>query len=232
MKILILSLPRSGSRYLTTLLYNYSPESTLLLVEPFHRDFFNTQNQKYISEVVKETMKNDNVILKTHLSQLTRQVKNKKHIDYFLNNKNWFRILLLRKDLFSCVLSYIVADALNNWGDKKYKTKSLLINENLFIEELKSKMNAWNKFAQIKIEGQYNKIIYFEDLSFNLEEDIKKINQNSFTEKQIKIEFFKKTPYEKLSIINKDNLKNIFNTYVNSFTFDKVKNNNGFLELK
>jgi Uri superfamily endonuclease len=232
MKILILSLPRSGSRYLTTLLYNYSPESTLLLVEPFNRDFFNTQNQKYISKVVKETMKNDNVILKTHLSQLTRQVKNKKHIDYFLNNKNWFRILLLRKDLFSCVLSYIVADALNNWGDKKYKTKSLLINENLFIEELKSKMNAWNEFAQIKIEGQYNKIIYFEDLSFNLEEDIKKINQNSFTEKQIKREFFKKTPYEKLSIINKDNLKNIFNTYVNSFTFNKVKNNNGFLELK
>jgi hypothetical protein len=234
MKIMIVSSARTGSNYLTKLLFHYSLKNTVLINEPFpHAITFIKNQDDFVSKIFKKIKKPDKkIILKTHLNQIYN-IKNKKYINYFLNNNNWFKILLLRKDLFSCTLSHAVAANLNNFNNKEYKTyKVIKISESQFLSILNNKLTYWNKFAELKASGNYNQIIYFEDLSFKPAEDIKKINLPFVNNTSKKFKHITKTPQEQIIVLNKKKLQKIFFKFINEFSFVGVKNNNGFLELE
>jgi hypothetical protein len=233
MKLLILSNARSGSGYLRDLLYTYSSKDTILIDEPFQIEQLpnNNAQQRYVTKIIKSCLKNNNIVFKTHLTQLYR-LDNQIHINFFLEDKIWYRILLLRKDLFKCSFSHAVADALNNFGDNDYTNLSFAIKEDVFLNILETKIFYWNEFLKIKLKNNYNKIVYFEDLTFNIKTDYKKVDIKLKDTNQREYITLKKTPYSILNIENEQKLKELFNNRMLNFSYSGIKNNNGFLELE
>ena len=234
MKILILSSTRSGSNYLTKLLHKYSPyKNTLLFNEPFNYDVIQTlpPHELYVKKIIKRCETIDHVILKTHLNQLY-DIKNTSYRDSFLNSNIWYRILLLRKDLFKCSFSHAVALELNNFNDQNYTETTISINENNFLYTLENKIEYWIKFADFKKIKNYNKIVYFEDLLFDPAVDIKNLNLPSKNILKKSIFISEKTPYNLITILNKDKLKEIFDNRMTNFVYNGIQYKNGLLELE
>jgi len=234
MKIIILSSARSGSNYLTKLLHTCSPyNKTLLFNEPFNYDVIQTlpPHELYVKKIIERCETVDHVILKTHLNQLY-DIKNTSYRDSFLNSNIWYRILLLRKDLFKCSLSHAVASELNNFNDQNYTETTISINENNFLWTLENKIEYWIKFADFKKLKNYNKIVYFEDFLFDPTVDIKNLNlpfKNNLKKRKFINE---KTPYNLITILNKDRLKEIFDNRMDNFSCHGIQYNNGLLELE
>lgn len=170
--------------------------------------------------------KTENVVLKTHLNQLDKL--STKQIDYFLHG-NWYIILLLRKNLFNCVFSAVVADAIDNHNDKEYVSTSLSIRSSTFLEMLNFKIEYWEKFAELKQKKLYNKIVYFEDLSFNTKQDAQMILKN--VKKQKRVDLIKKTPYHMITVKNKEKLQKMFYKRIENYSHPYILNNNGIFEL-
>lgn len=235
MRIFILSSSRSGSNYLNHMIYRYSPKNTLCINEPFSLDKFgiieDSKKDFYLKNKVNECVKNDNIVLKTHFNQLTT-IKDQHYIDFFLKNKIWYKILLLRKDLFRCTFSHAVADNLRNFNSRNYFETSITIKEKIFQHVLNNKIDYWIKFSMLKQEGNYDKIIYFEDLSFDF--DIDRANLNLPIEKNVQNNIYKnpRTPYNIINVSNENNLKEIFNEVISKFSSEYITNKNGILELK
>jgi len=233
MKILILSSARTGSSYLINMLQRFAVKNTYIISEPFGIDIEKAVNKdKHVRKTIKKIKNIDNIILKTHLNQL-EQLHEKKYKDFFLNNEMWYKILLLRKDLFKCTYSHAVADTIGNFGDKTYKNLTVAIDKNKFIDILENKIFYWTEFSKIKTQRAYNKILYFEDLTFVNEEDYKKLEIP--LEKTIQNKYIiskEKTPYNMLTITNKEVLQKIFYERIKEFSYNGIINNNGILELE
>ncbi len=108
MKILIISLPRTGS---TSLLNKYSLEYNLKKIEePFNLKNIEKLNQNDINE--------DNIVLKTIIDQIPPNETN--HINYWINKSKEFDkvILLSRKDLKECAESLSFLDYNEKYGFK------------------------------------------------------------------------------------------------------------------
>ena len=173
-KYLILSTSRTGSSYFTQALHLFLPASTKIFAEPF-RELLENDN---MFKVIENT---ESVVLKTHLTQL--EDLSSKQIDYFLHG-SWYIILLMRKNIFDCAFSAVVANTINNYNDKKYLPISLRIQKNIFFEIVDNKIRDWETFAELKQKNLYNKIIYFEDLSFDSKKDAQLILKNTKTQKR------------------------------------------------
>ncbi len=229
MKILLLTMSRTGSTYLTKTLNSAMPENSIVYYEPFNENHMFKYKKGYVNNLINVVENNTQVLLKSHFDQINR-IKKPSQIDYFLNNSVWYKILLLRKDLFSCTLSHTVAHLLNNFGNKLYYKTSLKIDVNLFLDSLESKTKNWKKFSNLKIDNNYNQIIYFEDLKFN-SEDFKLI-KIKFNLDDIKtIKNTNPTPKKLINIENKDKLYNIFLNKITKFNYPGISNQDGFLEL-
>lgn len=219
MKYLIISSSRTGSTYLLQTLHSFLPTSTHLFGEPF-QELTNNDN---IFKVIKNT---ENAVIKTHLNQLDQL--SAEQVDYFLHG-NCYIILLLRKDLFNCTFSAVVADALDNHNDKIYFPTTLSIKSSIFLEKLDFKIEYWEKFAELKQKNLYNKIVYFEDLSFDTKKDAQLILEN--TKDQKRTDMIKKTPYHKITVENKEKLQKMFYKRIENYSHPYVLNNNGIFEL-
>lgn len=232
MKVLILSSARTGSNYLRNLLYQYSPPGTLLMSEPFLYKIAAFKNQdKHVRKVIKECTKSKNVVLKTHLNHF-QYIHNPKYLDQFLNAIQWYRVLLLRKDLFSCTFSHAVADTINNFGVTRYTESTFEVDEDRFINTMQYKITFWKEFLELKKQNKYDKIVYFEDLTFDVDTDYKNLNIPLERERQRTMILRDKTPYNMLHVTNKDKLKEMFDKEMQSFSHPGIKNSNGFLELE
>lgn len=219
MKFLILSSSRTGSTYLAMTIYSLLPDPSLLLAEPFQKPIIDYT-------LIQQIKQQKNVVLKTHLNQLYRLPK--EHIDYFLSKK--FKIiLLLRKNLFNCTFSASVANAIDNYNDKKYNSVQLNIDIDYFLKTLNRKIFFWEKFAELKQKNSYSKIVYFEDLSFNPLTDaalfLKKFN---FAKN---VEMPTRTPYNLIDVQNKNELIEIFYDRIKNYSHEYIINNNGIFEL-
>lgn len=233
MRILILSSARTGSNYLRNVLYRYSAKRTKLYDEPFRDEKFpiDAPQEKYLKKIIKTCIVNENIVCKVHLDQLYK-IKNPKHFDFFLNDERWYKILLLRKDLFRSTFSYVVADILENFNEKDYLKTDILIDENKFLAILENKILYWTKFSELKKANNYNKIVYFEDFTFDLDLDYKNLNLPLRKTPQNKIYINEKTPYDIINVLNVANLEEIFNKRMSTFVYNGIKNNNGILELE
>lgn len=233
MKILILSSARTGSSYLINLLQKYAFKNTYIISEPFGIEIENAINRdKHIQKTIEKIKNIDNIILKTHLNHFEK-LHDKKHKDFFLNNEMWYKVLLLRKDLFRCTYSHAVADTIGNFGDKNYKNLTVTVDKNKFLNILENKIFYWTEFSKLKSQGTYNKIVYFEDLTFVDEEDYKKLEiplEKTIQKKYIPLK--EKTPYNMLTITNTEELQEIFYERIKEFSHTGINNNNGILELE
>lgn len=227
MKTLILSLGRSGSSYLGNLLKFYAADNAMHLMEPFSSSNMPLYDDHYVKTII-EQCSNRSIVLKTHLNQFS--LLKKEHQDFFLNTNEWFVIYNLRKNIFLCALSHPVADKLNNFNDRPYETVNICLDETAFNNMIDSKLLMWEKFSRLKKDSAYHKIVYYEDLTFVHAEDIKKIaiTYSKITDNYITI----KTPYEKIHIENKDNLKEICYNKIKNYQYDGIINNNGIFELE
>jgi hypothetical protein len=97
---------------------------------------------------------------------------------------------------------------------------------------LENKIEYWIKFADFKKIKNYNKIVYFEDLLFDPAVDIKNLNLPSKNILKKSIFISEKTPYNLITILNKDKLKEIFDNRMTNFVYNGIQYKNGLLELE
>jgi hypothetical protein len=149
MKILIISLPRTGSTsYFNLLSQKYNLKS---ISEPFNDVLGNSEyNEKY--DWSTET----NICVKTHINQ--------KDLNFYINFVNYFDeiILLSRKDLIACAESFAYAKYYNNFSEKYNWTSTKNFKKNVdLIKQYNNKL--------IELSKTLNKnIIYYEDI-FNID---------------------------------------------------------------
>lgn len=153
MKLLILSIPRTGSSYLIDALNPYFKKR---LSEPFRK----TPNAESIIHLA-ETSKH--ILVKTHYYQLP---KDKQLRDKFLNI-NWKTVVLLRRDIFKCSTSFALAMHLNEFRDYSYNNSSkFIIDEDHYLKCLTQIVRWKDELAEYASKLSNSQIIYYEDLTF------------------------------------------------------------------
>lgn len=153
MKILLISLPRTGSH---SLMNKLATENNLKIYsEPFH-----VRNRKFHKNASWEN--ENNFILKTIINQVPKDGID--NINFYCEfSKNFDKIILLsRKDLVSCTesLSYLLYNRdLGFTHDRKYNWKPTpnYNDTKIYIEKCNSDLNTLSEILSIDI-------IYYEDL--------------------------------------------------------------------
>ena len=153
MKILLITLPRTGS---TSLLKTISEEQKLNPIsEPFND--VNGNFEKYKDYDWKNI---NDICVKTHI--------NHKDITFYLKFIKFFDevILLSRKDLNACAESLSYANYFQNFTEKYEWINTSNLNENIkLVKEFNKNLEKLSKLTNIKI-------LYYEDL-FNIESEDK-----------------------------------------------------------
>jgi len=163
MKILIISLPRSGS---TNLMYKISKEKNLKpIYEPF--DITHTLPRKNFGE---------NIILKTIVNQFPKSITNP--IDWYVGFSKDFdeTILLSRKDIKSCAESLAYYNQYKNHG---FKPNESYLWENTPNYDISLKyVNGCNNKLEKLSEILNLPIMYYEDMyDVNSKERLRKGNK-------------------------------------------------------
>jgi hypothetical protein len=227
MKIQIVSIARSGSRYLKELLVYHLAEEYQLHSEPFNDHRMPAYSKKYVGKIIKKCNSVKNVLLKTHINDLYR-IENQTQQDYFFSSK-WYKILLLRKDLFGSTLSHMVALELSNFNTRPYLETTLEISVDKFVSLLYTKIEHVEKMAQLKSRGLFNQIIYYEDFTFEKQTDLSLFKFNIKQCNQSMPET--KTPNNILTIVNRDALYKSFLEETENYKHPLVSVKSGFFEL-
>lgn len=175
MKIQILSLPRTGSSYLRSMLNsqmrNYNNFYTIS--EPFNHSKNNIKSYKNKNKIIKNINKSNYILVKSHIYQLF-------DIDKLLLEKycsvDWFTICLLRKNIFEMTLSRAIALKTNVWNNQKHNNLKINIDSGFFKNCLQDSVKWIQIMKQNHFNFNYNKIIYYEDLNFNSLDDLKILN--------------------------------------------------------
>lgn len=227
MKILIASMARSGSRYLKEFIYSYISKPCLLQSEPFNDINMVKYDQAYVNKIIKECAVNKTVLMKSHINDILRL--NAQQQEYFLKNYDWYKILLLRKDLFACTLSHALASTLDNYNTKKYFKTELSIDKTLFLNLLQLKIDNFEKLAEIKNQNKYNKIIYYEDFFFN-SKDLHYFNF-LLSSSHVNCVYNTKTPNNLINIKNKKKLHHLFLKKIETYSNPLIINQKGFFKI-
>lgn len=232
MKIFVVSIARTGSQYLMDLLKTYAEQLGMIrLSEPFSYTNMSKYDLEYSTKIV-EIIEELPVLLKTHINQLNRL--DKKLIDRILNN-NMYTIILLRKDLFGCVVSHALADALGQFSEYTYDASLRIeINEAEFINLINMKINCWEQIAEFNCTNTVNELLYYEDFKFVHADDFNHLKLQELYKTTFDRQYCvdRKSPNNFEIITNYDKLKNIFNVTMENFTHPLINNTAGFLELK
>jgi hypothetical protein len=164
MKILLITLPRTGS---TSLLKKISEEQKVNPIsEPFNDVNGNLENYKDYNW--KNT---NNICVKTHI--------NHKDISFYLEFIKYFDevILLSRKDLMACAESLSYANHFQNFTEKYEWITTPNLNQNIkLVKEFNKELENLSKLININI-------LYYEDLFNSESED--KLRKNDIKRKNL-----------------------------------------------
>jgi hypothetical protein len=231
MKILLLSLARTGSNYFYHEILKHIDSFDLLLSEPFKYEIMTTVGDEYTKSILEKISKAEKILFKTHLNQLDR-ISNADKLT--LLNQNWHKIILLRKNIFKCTISHALADVFDQFSEYTYdETLKLSIDRKIFEELFLRKLKHWEQFVEFKAQNKIDDILYYEDFTFVPRNDFNKI---SLSEKYnnilaTKLNTERKAPNNSKIINNYDELQDIANNILASYNFKGIYNNNGLLEL-
>jgi hypothetical protein len=164
MKILLITLPRTGS---TSLLKKISEAQNLNSIsEPFNDVTGNLEKYK---DYNWENM--NNICVKTHI--------NHKDVAFYLEFIKFFDevVLLSRKDLNACAESLSYANHFQNFAEKYEWINTPNLNENIkLVKQFNKKLSKLSKLTNIKI-------LYYEDL-FNIKSE-DKLRKNDIKRKNL-----------------------------------------------
>tara|TARA_R110000851_G_scaffold230312_2_gene383035 strand:+ start:4033 stop:4656 length:624 start_codon:yes stop_codon:yes gene_type:complete len=158
MKIQIIALPRSGSAYLRGMIDSQISSNTdyFTISEPFNVSKNHKLKEDEILYYIKEKK---NVLVKNMIFELD---------DVDLSNLFDYVICLTRKDMFEATLSRAIALTTNKWNQPHDDNLKLTI-DFLKFKILLDETVRWNK-KLLNIKN--NKLIFYEDLSFNSSSDL------------------------------------------------------------
>lgn len=165
MKILIISLPRSGS---TTMLKTLAEIYNLKIIfEPFPLNMFLNYLNKSVNE--KYSFEENNIVVKTLVGQIPNEKNINNYIDWMVKFSKCFDkvILLSRRDLIACIesLSYLTDQSKNtilkrtSTSEYFYQKPSEYVYEKCksYITEANITINKISEILKIPI-------IYYEDI--------------------------------------------------------------------
>lgn len=209
-------MPRSASNYLYNILVQNFPDhynEKYILESYFDSNKINDLIQKY-------SQKKD-VILKIHARNMFDYSGNLL-TDYFLN-KEWHKIILMRKNLFNATLSLSVAKMSNEIVERKVRNNfNITISTKFFISCLENHLKDLNAFSYLKENFLINNVVYYEDLTFIQTQDISTLGLPINVENNIK-----QKKYSPRNVNNIDELKNIFFKRIKKFNNPYYKIDNG-----
>ena len=162
MRIMILSVGRSGTSYLARTLEKFLPTYHYHgKIEPFS----DTHSTDYDSKV-KEYANKSNCILKFQLNQFHTQWRDSPKRIVKLFDMPWYVIVLIRRNIFKNTLSLCTAERTRQWGPNDL-WRQVTIDEEHFARTLNG-MWRWqcNIADHEPYKIHYNKIMYFESLKF------------------------------------------------------------------
>lgn len=219
MKIQIISIPRSGSSYLIKLI---SKKLELSANTYSISEIFNPL-KNYNFENVLENIKNYNsVITKNHVNHLSAIQKTMPDKFFQFKNVNWFTIVLLRKDIFENTISRCISYITGEWNNYSYTDNNCFyIDVDYFISNLNETINYWHIVDQNTLEIEYNKIVYYEDLTFNANIDFKHLD--IFLEDQDITLFSTRAPSKYKLVKNIFELKEISDSITANLNFQNIK---------
>lgn len=170
MKIQIVSTPRSGSAYLRSMLDSFfnQSENYYTISEPFNLTKFDNKIDYFLTNILSSKT----TIVKNHIYDLL----NFKNLDKDGYEKyvsqDWYTIALTRKDDFECTLSRIISEKTGNWDNPDLICSGLIVDSDEFFKKL-SETKYWKKLLENNALGiKYDKIIYYEDLTFESTKDV------------------------------------------------------------
>jgi hypothetical protein len=153
-KVIVLSQGRTGSTYVCNLIKQNFDHYVL---NPFDE---NIENILEIINSDKKILIKDNQIIKCLHLQHNKNDIYKKYIDII--NKDFYRIKLLRNNVFHLTLSRIIAEKNDVfYYTSEYNPESLKIDSSVFKHYL---TNTINNFENLKNYRHFDKILYYEDL--------------------------------------------------------------------
>lgn len=167
MKYNVISIPRSGSGYIRSLISKNLEinEGFYSVSEPFN---WSKKRTTSLLEMIEQMRLADFVVTKNHISELTSLYTT--HPDMYSNffQIPFTHILLLRKDIFECTLSRCIAHVTNQWSDYTYTSADQIsVSHDLYVSELRQSLSMWEYVATDHFNVEISKVIYYEDLSFS-----------------------------------------------------------------
>jgi len=158
MKIQIISLPRSGSSYLRSMIdcQLNNVDDYFTISEPFN---LSKKHKLTQSEILYQIKNKKNVLVKNIIFEL-------ENVD--LNNLFDYIICLTRKDIFEATLSRVIALKTNKWDEPQDSNLKLTINF-LEFKNFLDETVRWNKKI---LNIKSNKLVFYEDLTFDSLNDL------------------------------------------------------------
>lgn len=226
MRIEIISMPRTGSTYLYSIIKKHVP-NCYGAAEPFYFDSLQECSPDFaiqwkLKKLISNVRKFSNAVLKTHMHQREQIVSNNAEYE----NLQWTKILLLRRNIFEAVLSFTIANHINDYSNPDVD-RPITIHETAFLSKLEKVLDMWKLFVQYKNQNKYHHIVYFEDLTFDPAIDLQKFNisvgptHNEYIKRQDKNTIVK----------NYDDLYDHFNKVMKNYKIDGVTSDQGLYEL-
>jgi hypothetical protein len=214
MKYNIISIPRSGSGYLRSLISKnlQSNENFYSISEPFNP----TKNRSISYEdIITQMSSVDTVITKNHINELIElKNTNEKLYERFFDI-SFNHVCLLRHDIFETTMSRCIAKLTNQWNEYTYsENDKIVVPEYFFMSELSHTFNMWSAVSQNYFNVEYVNIIYYEELSFNSKKDCELfgIQYNGMDVE------YKKSPDKHQLVENIEKLKSLTFATINSIS--------------
>jgi hypothetical protein len=238
MRIQLLTHPRSGSTYYAGLLERYIREypNFEIQYEPFNIDWITTREKiehhnfpKYAEDRVEAFSKTAHCLVKNHMFNMFHLHSMKNNLWDRYMSLNWHTVVLVRKNVFDTVMSLALARTKDVWFyDKDAMVDKKSIPLDIFHRTMLDCLNNYRKFRSNELGIVYNQVIYYEDLTSNPIEDVKKSGfiptYINGMESQVH-----RGPSKESSIANIDQLKSYFTNFIRANKI-KIVTPDGFLD--
>lgn len=232
MKINILSLPRTGSSYFFNLLsqnlFFVDNRDKTTIPEPFSIESMRSKNHK---KRLLPLMSKEYIIFKNHVDQLDNLRKNHSKLYDVFAQIEWYTIVLLRKNLFNSVMSSLISKITSQYDDYSYdETLRIVLSYEKMVLAVDAYFYWWTLVANNSFNLPYKKILYYEDFSFNSENDFNMLNMENATFKTHVVTL--KSPNKEVIIKNYDEIYRLYQEYILTKHDPNIIVEKGWLRLK